>query len=240
MKKIFKNTKTSSLFIILIFVNTLFGCSKDTDIVVKNNDKELITIENLGDIHNYLLAEYEAKGLKTKSSSKTFGDVYNEFENLLINSEKYSTNSTIESGLSELEKQEVLNKFAHIKLDKNFRQEFEKRYFVYFQNLTSIDEEIKMKLLNTVLDLSPIKYSEDMMNQSGYDLVLAYNNVYNSSMDYWSKKGNLKGDEIPENQAIIWADAAGAAIGLGCGGFMSILIGAAASNMIVKCYEMEE
>ena len=158
----------------------------------------------------------------------------------MLNSEKYSTNSTIESSLSESEKLIVLDKFADIKLDTNFHKEFEKRFLTYFQNLTNIDEDIKLEMLNTIKDYSSINNSDNMENYSGYDLVLAYNNVYDSSMDYWSKKGNLKSVNMSENQAIIWADAAGAAIGLGCGGFMSILMGAAASNMIVECYEMEQ
>jgi hypothetical protein len=80
-----------------------------------------------------------------------------------------------------------------------------------------------------------------MKGYVGYDLVLAYNNVYESSMAYWSKIGNLKSanvEDMSENKAIIWADATGALIGLGCGGVMSILMGAAASNAIVECYEM--
>ncbi len=57
-------------------------------------------------------------------------------------------------------------------------------------------------------------------------------------MNYWSKNSQLKNINMSENQAIIWADAAGAAIGLGCGGLMSILMAAAASNMVVEAYEM--
>lgn len=228
------------VFIILVFVS-LFGCNKNSESTIQNPIKEQITLENLGQVHNYLLAKYENSNLKSASTSKTFGDIYKEFEKILLNSDQYSMNSTISSTLSDSEKQLVLDKFSDIKLDANFQKEFEQRVLTYLQSFNNIDEILKSQILNAVENYSLIDNSTNMKGDVGYDLVLAYNNVYESSMAYWSKKGNLKSvnvEDISENKAIIWADATGALIGLGCGGVMSILMGAAASNAIVECYEM--
>lgn len=234
-----KSLQISNLFVSsVLFFALLASCYKDSEAIVNNSEKELITIDNLGEVHNYLLATYESSFIKSTSSSKTFGDIYNEFEIILLNSEKYSTNTAIESGLTESEKLIVLNNFATIQLDTNFHKEFEKRFLTYFQNLTNIDEKVKFELLHTINDYSSIDNLKNMENYSGYDLILAYSNVYNASLNYWSKNSQLKNINMPENQAIIWADAAGAAIGLGCGGLMSILMAAAASNMVVEAYEM--
>ncbi|MFB6320760.1 hypothetical protein [Saccharicrinis sp. FJH54] len=217
----------------------MLSCNNDSEVLNQEPVKELITIDNLGQVHNYLLDKYEKSSLKSTLTSKTFGDVYNEFERILLESEKYSTNSTILSDLTDSEKLEILNKFADLKLDNNFQKEFKRRFITYFQSLQDIDADIKADILNTVNNYTLIDSPDDFENKRSYNLAIAYNNVYKSSMDYWGTNNKLKSVNITENQAIIWADAAGALIGLGCGGVMSILMGAATSNMIVECYNME-
>lgn len=151
----------------------------------------------------------------------------------MLNSEKYSSNSTIVSELSETEKQEVLNLFADIELNSDFLKNFKERVSLYFQQNTDIDDEVKTKLLNTIANHSAIE------NSASFELIKAYNNIYEASFDYWDKKDKLKGVNS-QDKAVVWGDAIGGAIGFGCGGFMSILMGAAVSHMVITCYEMDE
>lgn len=218
----------------------MLSCNKNKELNDGAIHKEPITINNLGEIHNYLLSEYANHKLKSASSSKTFGDVFKEFETLLINSEKYSTASTIKSSLTEDERNNLLDKFADIKMDANFHNEFKDRFIEYFQNVPNIDEELRIKILETTKDYSSISITDDIANNSGYNFVLAYNNVYSSSTTYWEEKGVLKSTNMSDNQKIIWSDAAGAAVGFMCGGFMSLLMGAATSNMVAEGIEMYE
>ena len=115
----FKPNLKSKLIVavmVIIGITAFMSCNKDSEQIGDNPSKETITIDNLGEVHNFLLAEYEKANLKSESNSKTFGDVYNRLEKLLINSDKYSVNSTIASSLSESEKQVIFDSFADIKL----------------------------------------------------------------------------------------------------------------------------
>lgn len=208
-------------------------------------DKKTITVNNIGEIHNYLLDEYLRSkpgiSLKSKGEVKTFGEVYRGFEKILANSDKYSMSTTIKSTRTKSGEADLLKSFADLKVDANFNAEIKKRFISHVSSLENVDKEVVAALLSTLKDNLYGELSE-ITDSKGSELISIYNNVFKSSSEYWAvNASNTKASHVKRsatNKEIIWSDAAGAILGAGCGGVMSILMGAAFSNCAEEIAQM--
>lgn len=238
------------LLFFLVLIPTFFiiqACdnSENSEIDEMQKEKEPITVNNIGEIHNYLLEEYSktklSNSLKTTSEAVTFGDVYQDLKRLLSESNKYSMTSTIQASRTKSGEVELLNSLKDLKLDENFIPEIKKRFTLHVKSLKNTDSDVIASLLKTLENYnSPI--INTLENREGNELLTIYNNVYKSSAEYWDlnpseTKSSTKG---ASNREIIWADAAGAVLGAGCGGVMAILMGAAFSDSYDRCVTMNQ
>ncbi len=129
----------------MLIIVLLVSCSKSNS---KNDtaDKEIITINNIGYIHNYLLSQYDTKILKS-NKEKTFEEVYRGMEKELIESDVYSELSNIKQTLNEDETKDFFESFAKLKMEKEFFDNLKCLLIKHIQNLNNVDNEIKIALL---------------------------------------------------------------------------------------------
>lgn len=240
-----KNLMLITLFSLLLITQS---CNKSTD---PHDMKENITIDNIGYIHNYLLDAYSSslskKPIKVKSKStdcKTFGEVYRDLENILLESNRYRMDSNIKD--SRLDEISLLKDFESLKLDNTFKTEIKKRFILHINSLNNINNNIRLALLNTLkssdesIKYNLIKTSNILRDKKGIELCTIYNNVYKASSKHWgltteNRTLSTPAISIPcgkgaSNKELIWADAAGAILGTCCGGVMGVLMGAAFSH----------
>lgn len=240
--------KKRLFFLILIptfFIIQACDNSMNSEINEMQKEKVPITVNNIGEIHNYLLEEYSKKKssnfIKTTSEVVTFGDVYQDLKKILSESDEYSMTSTIQANLSKSGKVDLLDNLKDLKLDENFITEIKKKFTSHVKSLKNADSDVIASLLKTLDDYnSPI--TNTLENKEGSELLAIYNNVYKSSTEYWNINTfeTKTSTKSASNREIIWADAAGAVLGAGCGGVMSILMAAAFSDSYDRCAAMNE
>jgi hypothetical protein len=231
------------LLTIGLVVGLIYSCTKNKGVENKDDTtKEIITTENVGEAHNYLLGIYR-QNIKTKSIAEkaTFGEVYQEMEKLFNESDKYSTKTEIGSSTKSLST-DLLESLNALPLDSNFPVEVKKIFKEYIAT-SNLDEEVVDLLLKTsenykAFDLSTI--DTNLLSTYESDLLYIYNDVYESSSEYWAANinTNTSTKRSATNSEIIWSDAAGALLGAACGGVMSILMGASFSHCMEKCAQM--
>ena len=220
---------------IAIMVIFASSCKKEEVDNPKTNVKEIISWKNLGAVHNYLVKNLlEDKNLN--EDNMCLHDELTDMKCILYNSKIYLPQSDIKTNIDSLSEQEYINFFGGINLDTLFFYTFKEKFISFLQEKVNIDDDIKLKMLNSVKTLSKIEVSEEDTIKRGYFMIKAYNIVYDSSEKFWNKKAN---DE-PSTREVIWADAAGALLGAACGGVMSVLMGAAASDAYVRAYKLGE
>ncbi len=180
-----------------------------------NKDLIDITLDNIGDLHNYLLAEL-ANDSVLMSNNTTFGDVLADMETILVNSDVYSTQSNINTGII-TSLQDVVDLFSDIKLDEDFLANFEPMFRNYITNHAYLDEAITTTILNSMDYHKSINTDSINSTMIGYTSVLIGNNIYAASNQYWTgyfpSKSVMKD---PDADTLVWVDLAGGVLGASC------------------------
>lgn len=247
------NFKITTILLIAVFIGLISfsSCEKENstnEITDKpeypniRQTKEFITIDNIGEAHNYLLSELE-KNPSLRNDNKTLFDIINDMKVILEKSEIYSNKSVINTGLP-THPDRIYEAFGDIELNADFFEVFKSRFRDYIKNNQYLDKEVANEILISLENYSEINTESLNENMIGFPSVTSSNNVYKSSLIYWNNYGisfNRSVNAEPSDRGIIWADAAGAVLGATCSwGLMSVLMAAAASDAYIRCVELAE
>jgi len=239
------NIKLIIIGIVLIGMTAFVSCEKEeianlnakgqaTEKSVLN--KEIITLDNIGEGHNYLLAEMEKKPL-LRSDNKTFKDVFKDMEHLLTISDKYDFKSNIKPDMR-ITPEEFMNIFGDIQLNEDFFINFQQRFVTFITNNKYFDPIIANAVINSMNNTSLVDISQLDDKMVGYTSVLVGNNIYNSSQNYWSNYGINFRSTTASDRTVIWVDVGMGICGCACGPIMGMLWGAAASDCYLRCVEL--
>lgn len=231
--------KTKVFIFAILGAFLLINCNESEDLNTVNNSlKKSVTIENIGDIHNELLAAYFASQTRgTTVSANDISTYYDAFKEELFTSEKYEISGQdvvlCETSISDFE--DVMS----LKIDSAFYENSLDLVLNRIKNNDGICDEVK-HILYEITDenctLSSYELSllaEKYKSYVGGEYLVVYSNIFKSSSDYWQPVTTRNSD----NRKVIVADCLGGLLGLTCCGTMSVIWGAAFSYSLDKCLD---
>ena len=214
--------------VLLFSLTVLLGClglfwscsSNDDNVIVK--DKTLATIENMGEVHNYLLGQMKFAEKTAKISDKTLmKDLIKNFQTLNADGKYYyhevMTRTSAEiSDFSEFENLEIGN----FDLD-------ELRFLILKRIAANkdIDAEVKKALevisdpLGNPLSDKNLLLIETNKDKQGGNLLVVFKYIAESSNVYWASTSTWSA----QSRAVIIADGIGGVLGTACSGVMGII-----------------
>lgn len=228
-----------------VFISAILGafllinCHESEDLNTVNKGlKKSVTIENIGDIHNELLAAYFAS--QTRGTTVPANDIstyYDAFKEELFTSGKYEISgqqvALCETSISDFE--DVMS----LEIDSAFYENSLDLVLDRIKNNNGICDEVK-HILYEITDenctLSSYELSllaEKYKSYVGGEYLVVYSNIFKSSSDYWQPVTTRNSD----NRKVIAADCLGGLLGLTCCGAMSVIWGAAFSYSLDKCLD---
>ena len=217
----------------------LINCHESEVLNTANNGpKKSITIENIGDIHNELLAAYFASQTRgTTVSANDISTYYYAFKEDLFTSGRYEISeqdvALCETSISDFE--DVMS----LKIDSTFYENSLILVLDRIRNNDGICDEVK-RVLYEITDENCTLSSDELgllaEKYKGYvggEYLLVYSNIFKSSSDYWQPVTTRSSF----NRKVLAADCLGGLLGFTCGGPMSIIWGAAFSYSLDKCLD---
>lgn len=221
----------------------LFNCQGSVEELSNENDsfvvpKKVITIDNVGEIHNELLtACFAAQTRGEIAAPKDMSACYDVFKNELLYSDKYEI-SAQEMQLCETS----INDFEEImslKLDSTFYERSSALVLDKIIKNSGICPEVKL-IINQITDDNCTLSAEELCSLAdkykdylGGEYLEVYSNIFKSSSEYWYPVATRG----VNNRRVIAADCVGGLLGLTCCGAMSVIWGAAFSYAMDKCLE---
>lgn len=237
MKKYFFFTLSFILFI-------LFACSKyDHEIYDQPIKKEKISLQNMGEVHNYLLELRRSTHQKddfeaVKNGQIKFEDFYKAFTEELNQNDRYIVNPTVTKAFDN----EVFEKIMNLSINKDFYIKARELALAYLYSNSDINQDVT----EAIAKISDIDYylTDDEIsdiinsnkNKKGGQLLIVFKNIYQSSSEYWNTKRVLT--KSSQSRSIMIADGIGGVLGTTCNGVMGIIWATAFSYALDACYDI--
>lgn len=227
----------SLLLCVLLFVNCQESQYLDES---RHEQKEKVTVENIGRIHNKLLKAYFAKS-QTRSVDvampENMSDCFDVFKMELLESNNYNISEdeilVLQSEISEF--QEILS--------LPINDEFYNHSLSLVRNKIRLNDDISDDVKNVIYDIIDENcvlsadelylLAEKFKNFKGGEYLMVYSNIFKASSEYWQPTITRNSN----SRKVIAADCAGGLLGLGCGGVMSVIWAAAFSYSLDKCLD---
>ncbi len=224
--------KVKATIFCMLCVSFLTNCQESQGLN-ETEQKRKITFENIGEVHNDLLASYQSKsktrGLETASTkSKKMSTYFDEFKDELYNSTKYDIDEK-----EKIKVQNSINSFqdvSNLKIDENFYNNALKLTLKRIINNDEISNEVKEALIkitdlnNNITDNEISSLVEKYKDYKGGEYLVVSKKIYKSSSVYWHPA-----TKSSASRATIIADVVGGVLGATCGGVMSVIWGGAFS-----------
>lgn len=231
--------KTKVFIFVILGAFLLVNCHESEGLDTTNKGlKKSVTIENIGEIHNELLAAYFASQTRgTTVAANDISSYYDAFKEELFTSGEYDISGQeivlCETSISDFE--DVMS----LKIDSSFFENSLDLVLDRIKNNDGICDEVKHVLYeitdeNCILSSYELSLlAEKYKNYLGGEYLVVYSNIFKSSSNYWQPMTTRNSD----NRKVIAADCLGGLLGLTCCGAMSVIWGAAFSYSLDKCLD---
>lgn len=212
---------------------TMASCQEENNMNVQPvEEKTLASIDNIGEVHNYLLDQMKLTEQKLEISDKTrMKDLVNNFQ-MLNDNGKYYCNEVMTRANAE---QSDFSEFENLEIADFDLSQMRSLVLKRINANKNIDEEVK-KVIEIISDPNGNPLSEENLamveknkDKKGGELLIVFKNIASSSNSYWPTTRSQ------QSRAVMIADAVGGVLGTTCSGVMGIIWGAGFSYAYDKC-----
>lgn len=216
----------ANVFYLFVFCFLVISCqnesASDHAVIVQ---KEEITIDNIGAVHNYLLDSYFANNnCITLNNSRNMDAFFNAFKDQLMKNDKYYVSQ--EALTRSNEEIEYFQDIMDLKIDNNFYNNARALVLKKIDDNLEISNEVK-DVIHKITDLNisdneRFSLIDKYKSYQGGELLVEFKNIYISSSEYWQIHRPIV-TRSSSSTPVILADGVGGLLGAFCSGPMGVV-----------------